>query len=67
MGLLFDPDHKVQLLIDEEVLKEEYFGCHPCVNTSSIRFRTEDMLQKVLKAVDHDYITVSLSDGGEEK
>ena len=67
MGLRFDPDHKVQLLIDEEVLKEEYFGCHPCVNTSSIRFRTEDMLQKVLKAVDHDYITVSLSDGGEEK
>ena len=66
MGLLFDPEHKVQLLIDEEVLQEEYFGCHPCVNTSSIRFRTEDMLQKVLKALDHDYITVTLSDGREE-
>ena len=66
MGLLFDPEHKVQLLIDEEVLQEEYFGCHPCVNTSSIRLRTEDMLQKVLKALDHDYITVTLSDGREE-
>ena len=66
MGLLFYPEHKVQLLIDEEVLQEEYFGCHPCVNTSSIRLRTEDMLQKVLKALDHDYITVTLSDGREE-
>ena len=66
MGLIFDPEHKVRLLIDEEILKEEYFGCHPCVNTSSIRFRTKDMLDKVLKAVDHDYITVKLSDGREE-
>ena len=66
MGLIFDPEHKVQLLIDEEVLTEEYFGCHPCVNTSSIRLRTEDLLEKVLPAVDHDYITVRLSDGREE-
>lgn len=66
MGLIFDLEHKVRLLIDEEILKEEYFGCHPCVNTSSIRFRTKDMIDKVLKAVDHDYITVKLSDGREE-
>ena len=61
MGLIFDPENKVQLLIDEEVLGEEYFACHPCVNTSSIRLKTEDVLGKFLKAVHHDYIPVKLS------
>ncbi|MCR5747571.1 MAG: prolyl-tRNA synthetase associated domain-containing protein, partial [Lachnospiraceae bacterium] len=27
MGLINDTDHKVQLLIDEDVLKGEYIGC----------------------------------------
>ena len=42
MGLMNDHDHKVRLLIDEDVLEEDQFGCHPCVNTSSIRFSTKD-------------------------
>ena len=37
MGLMNDPEHRVRLLIDEDVLKEEYFGCHPCINTSSLK------------------------------
>ena len=61
MGLIFDPENKVQLLIDEEVLEEEYFACHPCINTSSIKLRTEDVLGKFLQAVHHDYIKVRLS------
>lgn len=63
MGLLFDPENKVQLVVDEEVLQEEYFACHPCVNTSSIKLRTEDVFEKYLKAVHHTWITVRLSDG----
>lgn len=63
MGLIFDPENKVQLLVDEELLDEEYFGCHPCVNTSSLKLKTEDVLGKFLKAVGHDYITVKLTDG----
>lgn len=61
LGLIFDPEHKVQLLVDEEILAEPYFGCHPCVNTSSIKMKTEDMFQKVLKETGHDYIAVHLS------
>ena len=38
MGLMNDKEHRVQLLIDEDVLDGEYIGCHPCINTSSIRF-----------------------------
>ena len=62
MGLIFDPENRVQLVIDEELLKEEWFGCHPCINTSSLKLRTEDVLSKYLQAVHHEYITVTLSD-----
>ena len=60
MGLMNDKDHAVQLLIDEDVLKDEYLGCHPCVNTSSLKLRTDDMIKKFLPAVGHDYKTVKL-------
>ena len=60
MGLMNDKDHAVQLLIDEDVLKDEYLGCHPCVNTSSLKLRTKDVVEKFLPAVGHDYRTVHL-------
>lgn len=60
MGLMNDNDHAVQLLIDEDVLKGEYLGCHPCVNTSSLKLKTEDVIKKFLPAVGHDYVTVHL-------
>ena len=64
MGLMNDKDKAVTLLIDEDVLKDDFIGCHPCVNTSSLRLRTEDVINKFLPAVDHDYRTVHLT--GEE-
>jgi Ala-tRNA(Pro) deacylase len=60
LGLMNDKEHKVQLVIDEDVLKEEYFGCHPCVNTSSIRFKTDDLTGKVIPALGANPITVQL-------
>ena len=60
MGLMNDKGHAVQLLIDEDVLKDEYLGCHPCVNTSSLKMRTDDVIKKFLPAVGHDYRTVHL-------
>lgn len=64
MGLMNDKDHAVKLLIDEVVFKDEFLGCHPCVNTSSLKLRTEDVIKKFLPAVGHDYQTVKLR--GEE-
>ena len=55
-----DRDHRVRLLIDEDVLEEEQFGCHPCMNTSSIRFATKDLIDKILPAIGVDYTTVKL-------
>lgn len=58
MGLMNDSENKVQLLIDRELLREEYLGCHPCINTSSIKIATKDLLEKFLPAVRHDVIYV---------
>lgn len=60
MGLMNDTDHKVQLLIDEDVLKDDYLGCHPCVCTSSLKMKTVDVVDTFLKAAGHTYRTVQL-------
>ena len=60
MGLMNDTEHQVQLVIDREVLAGERIGCHPCLNTSSLRFSTADLLTKVLPAVGHTPILVDL-------
>ena len=60
MGLMNDRGRAVQLLVDEDVLKEDYIGCHPCVCTSSLKIRTEDILNKFLPAVGHSFRTVTL-------
>ena len=60
LGLMNDTENHVQLLIDEDVLKGEFIGCHPCINTSSIRFHTSDLVEKVLPAVNHEFIKVKL-------
>ena len=60
MGLMNDHDHAVRLLIDEDVLKDEYVGCHPCVCTSSLKIRTADVMDRFLPATGHTYETVHL-------
>jgi len=60
LGLMNDPENRVQLLIDADVGKGEFFGCHPCINTSSLRLRTADLLEKVLPALHHSPIFVTL-------
>ena len=61
MGLMNDQDHTVQLLIDEDVLKDEYLGCHPCVCTSSMKLKTKDIVEKFLPATGHTFQTVHLT------
>ena len=60
MGLMNDKDHAVQLLIDEDVLKGDEIGCHPCVCTSSLKIKTKDTIDIFLPATGHDYKTVHL-------
>ncbi len=63
MGLINDRENKVQLLIDEDLLKSDCIGCHPCVNTSTLRIRTQDMIQTLIPAMKHIAKTVCLPSG----
>ena len=60
MGLMNDKSHAVQLLVDADVIEGEYIGCHPCVNTSSLKIRTSDIFDKYLPAVGHEAEIVHL-------
>lgn len=60
LGLMNDKDNKVQLLVDEDVLKGEYLGCHPCINTTSLKLRTKDVFGPLINAINHNMIVVKL-------
>lgn len=61
MGLMNDTERRVHLLVDEDVLKGEYVGCHPCVSTSSLKILTKDLFEKYLPATGHDMTVVRLT------
>ncbi len=60
LGLMNDREAQVQLVIDEEILTGAFFGCHPCINTSSLRIATKDLMEKIIPAMGHEPIFVSL-------
>ena len=61
LGLMNDHDNRVRLLIDQDVIDHHTFiGCHPCINTSSLKLYTKDILEKFLPAVHHEYTVVHL-------
>ena len=61
LGLMNDHENHVELIIDEDILKGEYFGCHPCINTSSLRLKTEDLMEKIIPAMHHVPRIVAIS------
>ena len=61
MGLMNDPENHVQLLLDKDVKAGEFIGCHPCINTSSLKLYTKDIFKKFLPAVHHEPIFVELT------
>ena len=63
LGLMNDKENHVQLLIDEDLLKEPYIGCHPCINTSSLKINMKDMMEKIIPAMKHEPIFVKLGTG----
>ena len=60
LGLMNDTDNKVQLIVDEDVLKGEFVGCHPCINTTSLKLYTDDIFGKLIQSMHHDMIKVKL-------
>lgn len=63
LGLINDKDCRVQLLIDEEIASATYIGCHPCVNTCTLKIKLKDILTLLLPAIGHeDYKIVGTID-----
>ncbi len=65
LGLMNDHENHVELLIDTDILHAECFGCHPCINTSSLRIATRALIEKLLPAMHHGYTAVNLPWGEE--
>ena len=61
LGLENDRENRVQLVIDRDVLAGEFFGCHPCINTASVRLRMQDLLERILPEIQHEPVFVTLS------
>lgn len=60
LGLLMDTDKRVQLVIDSDIVKADYMRCHPCANTTTLKLRTSDVLEKLLPAINHEPIIVDI-------
>lgn len=60
LGLMNDRENHVELLMDEDILKGDFFGCHPCINTSSLRLSTRDLMEKIIPAMGHKPRIVTL-------
>lgn len=61
LGLMNDKNHRVRLLLDKDVISSEFFGCHPCINTSSLKIKPQDLLNVFLPAIGCEYTLVDLS------
>lgn len=62
LGLMNDTENRVRLLLDADVAANPNFTCHPCICTSSLKFRTEDLLHKILPHIHHEAELVRLPD-----
>ena len=60
LGLMNDKDNKVRLLVDKELLEQEHIGCHPCINSSTLKIKTSDIMEKMLPAMHHEAGIVEL-------
>ena len=60
LGLMNDKNKSVRLIIDKPVLEDEFIGVHPCVNTSSLKLKTEDLINKIIPAMGHEPTVVNL-------
>lgn len=60
LGLMNDRENRVRLLMDKDILNQEYFACHPCINTSSLKFLTSALMEKLLPAMGHEATFINL-------
>jgi len=61
LGLIFDPEHVLNLIIDQQVINAEFVACHPLINTATLLL-TQDNFQRFLKHTGHSYSVLPFED-----
>ena len=51
MGLIFDTEKNVRLVVDSGLLQTEKIAFHPCINTETLAMNTQDFFGKFLPGV----------------
>ena len=60
LSLLFDENRRVQLVMDRETMESEFFSCHPCESTGTLKLKTADVLHRFLPHTGHSPLVVDL-------
>ncbi len=60
MGLMNDKDKRVKLAVDRDIAESEYIRCHPCINTSTLKIKKEDIFDKFLPFIQHEAIIIDI-------
>lgn len=60
LSLIFDVNNEVELLIDSDLFNSEYFCCHPCKNTSTLKFKASDIFNKFLPLTGHKFKVINI-------
>ncbi len=62
MGLIFDADHRVRLIVDDRLADCDRITFHPCDNAQSLAMRTDDFLNVFLPSVGVEPLYVEIHD-----
>ena len=62
LGLMNDHEHHVQLLVDKDLLEDDYLGCHPCINTRSLKIKMKESKEIIKPALHHEPIFEEVDD-----
>lgn len=60
MGLIYDRENTVRVLLDEDLKNYPEFACHPCINSASVVMTLDDLTERVLPATNHAFQWVAL-------
>lgn len=60
LGIINDNEKKVKIAVDKDLLDKNYFCCHPCKNTSTLKFKTEDIFDFFIPSTEHEYYIIEV-------
>ena len=59
-SVLIDKENKINVIIDKDVLNEEYYGCSDGTTTGYMKIKTEDIINKLLPYSNHKEIVIEM-------